>query len=69
MARSRPRVWARSGSSQIVGFSSSRETSSSRSTFRSKSKKPPERGEALRQIGDLCADGIEFDHGDGDAGG
>jgi hypothetical protein len=47
----------------MSGFSSSRVTSSRRSTFRSKSKIPPERGEALGEVGDLVAQGIEFDHG------
>jgi hypothetical protein len=60
--RSLPRVWARSGSFQIAGFSSSRLTSSSRSTLASKSKIPPERIEAALQVGDALAVEVEF-HG------
>jgi hypothetical protein len=63
--RSLPRAWARSGSFQMAGFSSSRLTSSRRSTFVSKSKIPPERIEAALEVGDALAVEIEF-HGSGE---
>jgi len=53
--RSLPSAWARSGSFQIAGFSSSRLTSSSLSTLASQSKIPPERIEPALQVGDALA--------------
>jgi hypothetical protein len=58
--RSLPRAWARSGSFQMAGFSSSRVTSSRRSTLESKSKIPPERIESALEVGDAHAVEVEF---------
>src|SRR6185369_10229096 len=55
-----PSACARSGESQILGSSSSRETTASRSDFTSKSKIPPQLGGALREVGERVGDDVDF---------
>jgi hypothetical protein len=61
-----PSSWARLGSFQTAGSSSSALTSLRRRDFSSQSKIPPKFGGPLNQIGDLGADGVDvFDvHGE-----
>jgi hypothetical protein len=54
-----PRDWARWASSQTLGSSSSRESSSSFDALASKSKIPPQIGLALLQVGETVGDGVE----------
>jgi hypothetical protein len=59
---SRPSAWARLGSFQTAGSSSSALTSLRRRDFSSQSKIPPKVLRALREVGQLGAQGVdEFD--------
>jgi len=54
-----PRAWARLGSFQTDGSSSSALTSARRRDFSSQSKIPPKLSGALSQVGDLGAQGVD----------
>jgi hypothetical protein len=54
-----PRPWARWASSQTLGSSSSRESSSSFDALASKSKIPPQVGFARFEVGEAVGDGVE----------